>query len=111
MSYSFWETVRGHALVDVLTRELPELNEKNNKQFEELSDILSGIHQANMDLGNRILEQLVIKNAAVKKQYTMTDDTDCIGKIIEKEISNGARLIGVYDSGFPLKTAVFEKDI
>ena len=111
MSYSFWETVRGHALADVLTRELPELNEKNNKQFEELSDIFSGIHQANMDLGNRILEQLVIKNAAVKKQYTMTDDTDCIGKIIEKEISNGARLSGVYDSGFPSKTAVFEKDI
>lgn len=111
MSYGFWETVSGHALAEVLTRELPRLNEKNNKQFEELSDILNGMHQANMDLGNRILEQLVQKNAAVKKQYTMTDDTECIGKIIEKEISNGARLIGVYDSGFPLKTAVFEKDI
>lgn len=55
MSYSFWETVRGHALADVLTRELPELNEKNNKQFEELSDILSGIHQ--LDTGNRHLEE------------------------------------------------------
>lgn len=118
MSFSFCETVKGHELADTLIRELPGLSEGiNQNDNEEILEILSKMHQSNIDFMNQILEQMHTLAVAhtVKKQYAVTDRSNIIGNIISNEINDGARLIGVYDSGYkdsaPQSTAVFEKVI
>lgn len=118
MSFSFWETVKGHELANTLIRELPGLSEGlSQNDNEEILEILSNMYQSNINYMNQILEQmhtLAVAHTA-KKQYAVTDRSNIIGNIISNEINDGARLIGVYDSGYkdsaPQSTAVFEKVI
>lgn len=118
MSFSFWETIKGHELADTLIRELPGLSEGiSQNDNEEILEILSNMYQSNINYMNQILEQMHTLEVThtVKNQYAVTDRSDSIGNIISNEINDGARLIGVYGSGYknsvPQSTAVFEKII